>query len=79
MWGNAIKIARIQGFDIKIDASWVLIATLIVWSLSSGYFPVQLPDARPFTLVTMAVVAMLGLFGSLILWSAPNEVVHLLG
>lgn len=75
MWGNAIKIARIQGFDIKIDASWVLIATLIVWSLSSGYFPVQLPGARPFTLVTMAVVAMLGLFGSLILHELSHAIV----
>jgi len=75
MWGNAARIARIQGFDIKIDASWLLIATLIVWSLSTAYFPVQLPGASPLTLFAMAVIGMLGLFGSLILHELAHAVV----
>ncbi|MFX0546757.1 site-2 protease family protein [Roseovarius sp. S1116L3] len=67
MWGNAVRIARISGFDIKIDASWLVIAALIVWSLSTSYFPTVLPDATSGTRVTLAVIAMLGLFASLIL------------
>ncbi len=72
MWGNALKIARIRGFDIKVDASWFLIAALIVWSLATAYFPTELPGAYTTTLVASAVVAMLGLFASLIL----HELAH---
>lgn len=72
MWGNALNIARIRGFDIKVDASWLLIATLIVWSLATAYFPTELPGFNTATLVASAVVAMLGLFASLIL----HELAH---
>ncbi|SNR84884.1 site-2 protease family protein [Puniceibacterium sediminis] len=72
MWGNAVRIARIHGFDIKVDASWFLIAGLLVWSLSTAYFPSVMPDADTTTIVTTAVIAMLGLFASLIL----HELAH---
>jgi Zn-dependent protease len=70
-----MRIARVGGFDIKVDASWLLIATLIVWSLSTGFFPAELPSAGPSTFLAMAVVAMLGLFGSLILHELAHSVV----
>ncbi|MBJ3763692.1 site-2 protease family protein [Maribius pontilimi] len=72
MWGSGIRIARLRGFDIRIDASWLLIAALIVWSLSTAYFPAQMPGAAPATLIVVATVAMLGLFASLIL----HEMAH---
>ncbi|MEY8120167.1 site-2 protease family protein [Falsihalocynthiibacter sp. BN13B15] len=75
MWGKGVKITSIDGFDIKVDASWLLIATLIVWSLATGYFPSKLPLADPSTLVGLAVIAMLGLFGSLILHELAHAVV----
>lgn len=75
MWGNAIKVAQLRGFDIKIDASWLLIATLIVWSLATAYFPSQMPGAQGTALLVMAVVAMLGLFGSLLLHELAHAIV----
>jgi Zn-dependent protease/predicted transcriptional regulator len=72
MWGKAVRIARIRGFDIKLDASWFLIAALVVWSLATAYFPGPLPDTPAATLVAAAVVATLGLFASLIL----HEMAH---
>ena len=75
MWGHAIKLTRLAGFDIKIDASWVLIAALIVWSLSTGYFPNLLPGASQLTLFVDAVFAMLGLFASLILHELAHSIV----
>lgn len=72
MWGPAMKIARIRGIDIKLDASWILIATLIVWSLATAYFPADLPGAASATLLASAIVAMLGLFASLVL----HELAH---
>lgn len=75
MWGNAIKIAQLRGFDIKIDASWVLIAALMVWSLSTTYFPSQLPDINQPSILTISVIAMLGLFGSLLLHELAHAIV----
>ncbi len=72
MWGSAVKVARLRGIDIKLDASWFLIAGLIVWSLATAYFPDQLPSADTATLIASAMVAMLGLFASLIL----HELAH---
>lgn len=72
MFGHSIKLFDLFGFEIRIDASWFLIAALIVWSLSSGYLPQTLPGLGQIAYVTLALVAMLGLFGSLIL----HEVAH---
>ncbi len=72
MWGRSITVTRIGGFDIKVDASWLLIAGLIVWSLSTRYFPELLPEAGQSTILIAAFVAMLGLFTSLVL----HELAH---
>ena len=72
MFGQSIKLFDLFGFEISIDASWFLIAALIVWSLSSAYFPQTLPGLAQMTYVALALIAMLGLFGSLIL----HEVAH---
>lgn len=74
MFRNSIKIFDIFGFDIRIDASWLVIAALIVWSLSAGYFPQVAPDLSQAAYFGLAMVAMLGLFASLIL----HELAHAL-
>ncbi|MFN3171606.1 MAG: site-2 protease family protein [Hyphomicrobiales bacterium] len=74
MWGRTLRIARLAGFDIKVDASWVLIAGLIVWSLTTGYFAEAAPTVQPEWHVLMATLAMLGLFASLIF----HELAHAL-
>ncbi|MEQ8659036.1 MAG: site-2 protease family protein [Hyphomicrobiales bacterium] len=74
MWGHPLRIARLAGFDIKIDASWLIIAALIVWSLATGYFAQKLPGSGQETLLLLAVIAMLGLFASLIF----HEMAHAL-
>lgn len=72
MWGNSLKVARLNGIDITLDPSWFLIAILIIWSLATGYFPAELPEAKPATLLFLATIAMLGLFGSIVL----HELAH---
>ena len=75
MFGHSIKLFDLFGFEIKIDASWLLIAALIVWSLSSGYFPQVLPGLTQTGYLALSVVAMLGLFGSLILHELAHSLV----
>lgn len=74
MFKNAINLFEIFGFKIKMDPSWLLIAALIVWSLSSAYFPANLPGYNRYDYIALAIVAMLGLFASLIL----HELAHAL-
>lgn len=74
MWGRSITIMRLGGFDIKVDASWLVIAALIIWSLGTDYFPSVLPDAAAPALLIAAAIAMLGLFASLVLHELAHSV-----
>lgn len=67
MFKNAIDIVRILGFRIKVDPSWFLIVALIIWSLSTAYFPETLPGYTSTGYLALSVLAALGLFASLIL------------
>jgi len=75
MFSNAVKIFTLNGFDIKLDPSWALIAALITWSLSQHYFPSVYPDQTGTTYVVMALAAMLCFFASLLLHELAHSVV----
>lgn len=75
MFSNAIRLFTINGFDIKVDPSWLIIAGLITWSLSQQYFPSVLPDQTVATYLYMAVFAMLLFFASLLLHEMAHSVV----
>ncbi len=75
MFANAIKLFSINRFDIKIDPSWLVIATLVTWSLSQQYFPDVLPTLPQATYLIMAIAAMLCFFASLLLHELAHSVV----
>tara|TARA_R110000751_G_scaffold234229_9_gene335770 strand:- start:59497 stop:60753 length:1257 start_codon:yes stop_codon:yes gene_type:complete len=75
MFKNAVNLFEIFGFKIRIDPSWLLIAALIVWSLSTAYFPAELPGYSRYDYIALAVVAMFGLFASLILHELAHSLV----
>lgn len=75
MFSNAVKLFSISGFDIKVDPSWLIIATLITWSLSQHYFPTALPGETGAMYVVMAVIATLLFFASLLLHELAHSVV----
>lgn len=75
MFSNARKLFTVYGFDIKLDPSWLLIATLITWSLSQHYFPSALPEQNTATYLLMALTAMLLFFASLLLHELAHSVV----
>jgi Zn-dependent protease/predicted transcriptional regulator len=72
MFGKRIPLFHLFGIEIRLDLSWILIAVLITWTLSSGVFPGYYPDLAPATYWTMGVVAAAGLFASIIL----HELAH---
>ena len=74
MFMRTIRLVTILGFDVKVDASWLLIAALRVWSLSTGYFPDVAPGLRQQDYLVLSVAAMLAMFGCLI----AHELAHAL-
>ncbi len=40
---GGIRLLRIAGIPITVDYSWFIVALLVVWSLSAGYFPGRYP------------------------------------
>jgi Zn-dependent protease len=75
MFSRSFAAFKLMGYDIKIDPSWFFIAILVVWSLSTGYFPRTLEDASSTQILVLSVLAMLGLFGSLILHELSHSLV----
>jgi Zn-dependent protease/predicted transcriptional regulator len=67
MFKNAFNLVEVFGFRIRIDPSWFLIAALIVWSLTTKYFPSTLPNQSNFIYLGLSVVATLTLFLSLLI------------
>ena len=66
MFGRQIKLFRLFGFTVSADASWLIIAFLIVWSLASGVFPAYYKGLEKSTYWWMGVAGALGLFVSII-------------
>ena len=75
MFPNSLKLFDVLGFRVSIDPSWFLIAALIVWSLSTGYFPEEVPGIGQFDSVAYSIAAMVGLFAGLILHELAHSLV----
>ncbi len=66
MFGKRIKLFKLLGFEVGIDLSWIIIAILIAWSLSTGLFPVYYKDLSTQMYWLMGIVGAVGLFVSII-------------
>jgi len=66
MFGKRITLFKLFGFEVRVDLSWLIIAFLIVWSLSRGFFPYQHKDLSSSTYLWMGIVGALGLFVSIV-------------
>ncbi|HEX8948231.1 MAG TPA: site-2 protease family protein [Dissulfurispiraceae bacterium] len=66
MFGNSITIFKLLGFEVKVDASWLILALLIVWTLSVGFFPYAYRGFSKGTYWWMGVAGALGLFVSIV-------------
>jgi Zn-dependent protease/CBS domain-containing protein len=58
----AINAFSIGGIRIRIDLSWFIAFFLFAWMLSSGYFPLWVPDYPGFSYWFVGTVSSLALF-----------------
>jgi Zn-dependent protease/CBS domain-containing protein len=63
----SFSLGRIGGIAIGVNWTWLIVFALITWSLATTVFPDQNPGLSDTTYVTMAVVASILFFSSLLL------------
>lgn len=70
----SITLGRIAGVRIGVNWSWLVVFTLITWTLASAVFPSQNPHLGKPTYVAMAFAAALLFFSSLLLHELGHAV-----
>src|SRR5512147_2938266 len=74
---DRVQIARVMGIPIYLHFSWLIIFGLIVWSLSTGYFPAQDPALPASSYWAKGLVASLLFFVSIVFHELGHAVVAL--
>jgi len=75
MLKNKITLFKLLGFSVSIDASWVIILFLVVWSLARGLFPSYYPDLSDPTYWLMGLTGAIGLFISIIIHEFSHSLI----
>ncbi len=66
MFGRRVTLFRLFGFAVRVDASWIVIAVLVTWSLAAGVFPAEFPGLTAGSYWWMGLVAAIAFFGSIV-------------
>ena len=66
MFGRGIKLFKLFGFEVKVDASWLILGVLISWSLAMGWFPNLYKGLPMSSYWIMGVAGAIGLFFSIV-------------
>ncbi len=74
LFSHRIRLFRLFGIDVRLDASWLLLAALVVWTLADGVFPELAPGLGRQTYWGMAAAGAAGLFASIVF----HEMAHAL-
>jgi Zn-dependent protease len=69
------ELFKLLGFTVSVDASWVIILFLVVWSLSKGLFPSYFPELSDQIYWMMGVVGAIGLFVSILIHEFSHSLV----
>jgi Zn-dependent protease/CBS domain-containing protein len=70
--GRGLPLFRVAGVEIRVDASWLIIFVLVLWSLAAGYFPAAQPGYGAGAYFAIGVVATLLFFASVVV----HELAH---
>lgn len=66
MFGKAITLVKLFGFEVKIDLSWLILGLLITWTLASGLFPNSYKGLPAATYWMMGIAGAVGLLVSIV-------------
>ena len=72
---RGINLFRIAGIQIAIDYSWLIIFSLVLWSLAAGYFPLEYPGYSWGRYWTVGIVATVFFFASVLIHELSHSLV----
>jgi len=75
MFLHRIRVFTLVGFTVWIDASWLIFAALITWTLAAGVFPSQIPNLPRALYWWMGVAGAIGLFFSIVIHELSHSIV----
>lgn len=75
MFTRKVTLFHLFGFAIQVDATWILLALLITWSLAAQLFPASYPDLDTAAYWTMGVAGALGIFLSIVVHEVGHSLV----
>ncbi len=75
MFPARIRLFSLLGFRVSIDISWFFLAFYLVLTLSTRYFPAQVPHMDWRAYLAMGIIGAAGLFFSIILHELAHAVV----
>jgi Zn-dependent protease len=75
MFSYRAKVCSLFGINVRIDATWLLLAALIVWSFATSAYPERVPGLPPGEYWAMGAATALGLFGSILFHEMAHSLV----
>jgi len=75
MFLHRFRLFSLFGFEVSIDASWLLLAVLIGWTLAGAVFPDLTPGLSTASYWAMAAFATAGLFMSIVFHETAHSLV----
>ena len=63
---GALELFKVAGVQVEIDFSWIIIAFLVLWSLSAGYFPITYPGHATVNYWIVGAVGTILFFASVL-------------
>lgn len=72
---RGLDLFKIAGIRIRVDASWLVIFALVLWSLSAGYLPHRFPDLETGQYWIAGLVATLFFFASILVHELAHSLV----
>ncbi|MGH9021491.1 MAG: site-2 protease family protein [Acidimicrobiia bacterium] len=64
---SSFTLLRVRGIVVGAHWSWLVVVTLVAWSLAAGVFPAAYPELGGATYLAMSLVATAVLFASVLL------------
>jgi len=66
MIAEFITVQGPLGLEVRISSSWIVVAVFLMWSLSTVYFPIEVPVITETSSFVLSVVATVGVFVSML-------------
>jgi len=75
MFLHRVRLFQLVGFTVWVDASWLIFAALITWTLADGVFPAMVPNLPSATYWWMGIAGAIGLFFSIVFHELSHSLV----